>query len=188
MLPMILVQPHTRLSTSRPVRWRCQAKSGLTLRPMGRNPVCYNYRATLISCRSCLKPIDTFRSVEKDLEGACGPRPFLCPIHRSSRNAAATAVGRHGFRHGRAWVMLRFVVASFAAIVLERTAAVPAASSCLRRHARFVGLAIRPAHDPFASRWAGEPPLRLARRSCPPGSRVAGRRSDDYDKRCEIYA
>ena len=42
-------------------RWCCQAKSGLTLRPMGRNPVCYNYRATLISYRSCLKPIDTFR-------------------------------------------------------------------------------------------------------------------------------
>jgi hypothetical protein len=28
---------------------------------MGRNPVCYNYRATLISFRSCLKPLDTFR-------------------------------------------------------------------------------------------------------------------------------
>ena len=37
------------------------AKSGSTLRPMGRNPVCYNYRATLISYRSCLKPVDTFR-------------------------------------------------------------------------------------------------------------------------------
>ena len=32
-------------------------------RPMGRNPVCYNYRATLISYRSCLKPVDTFRTV-----------------------------------------------------------------------------------------------------------------------------
>ena len=30
---------------------------------MGRNPVCYNYRATLISYRSCLKPVDTFRPV-----------------------------------------------------------------------------------------------------------------------------
>jgi hypothetical protein len=28
---------------------------------MGRNPVCYSYRATLISYRSCLKPLDTFR-------------------------------------------------------------------------------------------------------------------------------
>ena len=28
---------------------------------MGQNPVCYNYRATLISYRSCLKPVDTFR-------------------------------------------------------------------------------------------------------------------------------
>ena len=28
---------------------------------MGRNPVCYNYRATLISDRSCLKPVDTLR-------------------------------------------------------------------------------------------------------------------------------
>ena len=33
---------------------------------MGRNPVCYNYRATLISYRSCLKPIDTFRGVYLD--------------------------------------------------------------------------------------------------------------------------
>jgi hypothetical protein len=29
---------------------------------MGPNPVCYNYRATLISLSSCLKPIDTFRT------------------------------------------------------------------------------------------------------------------------------
>ena len=28
---------------------------------MGRNPLCYNYRATLISYPSCLKPVDTFR-------------------------------------------------------------------------------------------------------------------------------
>ena len=28
---------------------------------MGWNPVCYNYRATLISKSSCLKPVDTFR-------------------------------------------------------------------------------------------------------------------------------
>jgi len=42
-------------------RWRCQAKSGSTLRPMGRNPVCYNYRATLIPKSSCLKPVDTHR-------------------------------------------------------------------------------------------------------------------------------
>ncbi len=39
----------------------CVPRFGLTLRPMGRNPVCYNYRATLISYRSCLKPVDTFR-------------------------------------------------------------------------------------------------------------------------------
>jgi hypothetical protein len=42
-------------------RWRCPAESGATLRPMGRNPVCYNYRATLIPKSSCLKPVDTFR-------------------------------------------------------------------------------------------------------------------------------
>jgi predicted DNA-binding protein YlxM (UPF0122 family) len=33
---------------------------------MGRNPECYNYRATLISYRSCLKPIDTFRLMYLD--------------------------------------------------------------------------------------------------------------------------
>ena len=54
-----------RFVGARRVRWRCQAKSGSTLRPMGWNPVCYNYRATLISYRSCLKPIDTFRRVLK---------------------------------------------------------------------------------------------------------------------------
>ncbi len=42
-------------------RWRCTAESGSTLRPTGRRPVYYNYRATLISYRSCLKPIDTLR-------------------------------------------------------------------------------------------------------------------------------
>jgi len=30
---------------------------------MGQNPVCYNYRATLISFRSCLKPLDTLRTL-----------------------------------------------------------------------------------------------------------------------------
>ena len=49
-------------SITPPGRCRCRGKSGLTLRPMGRNPVCYNYNATLISYRSCLKPIDTFPS------------------------------------------------------------------------------------------------------------------------------
>jgi hypothetical protein len=48
-------------SHNRRDRWRCPAKFGLTLRPMGPNPVCYNYRTTLISYCSCLNPIDTFR-------------------------------------------------------------------------------------------------------------------------------
>jgi transposase InsO family protein len=41
----------------------CRVRSGLTLRPTGWYPVCYNYRATLISLRSCLKPVDTFRFI-----------------------------------------------------------------------------------------------------------------------------
>src|SRR3989339_424782 len=51
-------------------RWRCRVKSGSTLRPMGRNPACYNYRATLISSRSCLKPVDTLRGVVQQELGA----------------------------------------------------------------------------------------------------------------------
>jgi hypothetical protein len=30
---------------------------------MGQNPVCYNYRATLISYRSCFKPVETLRAM-----------------------------------------------------------------------------------------------------------------------------
>src|SRR5208337_3590488 len=52
-------------SADRRDRWHCQAKSGSTLRPMGRNHACYNYRATLISYRSCLKPLDTLRHLPK---------------------------------------------------------------------------------------------------------------------------
>ena len=42
-------------------RFRCPARSGSTLRPMGPNLVCYSYHATLIPNCSCLKPVDTFR-------------------------------------------------------------------------------------------------------------------------------
>jgi hypothetical protein len=56
--PMPLIPSDS--SANRRDRWRCQAKSGAILRPTGRSPACYSYRATLISYRSCLKPIDTF--------------------------------------------------------------------------------------------------------------------------------
>jgi len=54
--------PNASFSTR---RGRCprRQKCGSILRPIGRSPVCYNYRTTLISFRSCLKPVDRFRWV-----------------------------------------------------------------------------------------------------------------------------
>ena len=50
-----------RHAASRETPLRGPRKSGSTPRPTGRKPEHYNSRATLISYRSCLKPVDTFR-------------------------------------------------------------------------------------------------------------------------------
>src|SRR5208337_3789516 len=73
-------------SADRHDHWRCHVKSGSTLRPMGRNHVCYNYRATLISYRSCLKALDTFRPVWGWGRGAIPrPAPRAKQAHRMIR-------------------------------------------------------------------------------------------------------
>gem|GEM_PF-3851605 len=51
---------------------------------MGRNSVSYSYRATLISYRSCLKPIDTFRFVLGGA-GSSGPRIYQRHLRRLHR-------------------------------------------------------------------------------------------------------
>ena len=66
--------------TGRPSHWHCLPKSGLTPRLTSRTPACYNYRAALISYRSCLKPVDTFR----DEKGPrCRPLGFSGAAHMS---------------------------------------------------------------------------------------------------------
>src|SRR5271165_2224941 len=93
-------------SVSHRAPWRCQAKSGLTLRPMGRNRACYNYRATLISYRSCLKALDTFRYVWQGSQNhAYGKATFNLgtdhwfedgsPTSRPARTLDRTGICRH---------------------------------------------------------------------------------------------
>jgi len=78
-------------SGSRHDRCRCHAKSGSTLRPMGPNPVYFDYHTTLISHRSCLKPVDTFRGVHLD---------FLHPHERVAEVRDGRATPGAGFPAG----------------------------------------------------------------------------------------
>jgi hypothetical protein len=56
----------------------------------GGNPVCYNYRATLISLSSCLKPVDTFRTEAVTFNAPCG---LLAKHHQFVVKVVAQQIG-----------------------------------------------------------------------------------------------